>query len=91
MSDVVLLGVGNKGVALSAIVWYRYQPPTETVEEKPGKPARLRILTFAKTVAENVDKTGAVTTRSVNETVVFVDDEADQMLALLKKHTEQPA
>lgn len=91
MSDVVLLSVGHKGLALTAVVGWRYQPATEPVEDKPGKPARLRVLTFARGLSETKDSADPNPLRTINEALVFVADEADQMLTLLKNHAEQPA
>ena len=88
MAEAILIGVGGKAVSLSAIVWYRHTPATDAVGDKPAKPSKLRILTFARTLTERSD---TKSTFVVNESITYYGVEADQMLALLLKHTEQPA
>lgn len=85
MTDTpVFIGAGNKAVALTAIVYYRYQPATDAETDKPAKPARLKISTYARYLQERSDTKQLSV---VNENLVFLGEEADQVLAQLVPHT----
>ena len=83
--DITFIGTDTKGVALSGIVYYRY---TGAVSMSDGattvaKPARLKIITYARVLHERND---AKQQALVNDSVVFLAEEADAVLAQLAQH-----